>query len=232
MRLDKFLAHSGFGTRSEVRRLIKKGVVKVNGRKANSPDLKVDEEKDVVQVGEKIVKLQKWVYIMMNKPQGYVCSNDDPFSPTIFSLIPENLKYRNLHTVGRLDKDAEGLLIITNNGEYTHKVISPKKHIEKEYIVKLEKELNREKIKVFEDGVVLDDGYKTMPAKYTIIDDFTVSITIHEGKYHQIKRMFESIGNRVVYLKRIRIGRLKLDENLNPGEYKVLDELDAFLVFE
>lgn len=232
MRLDKFLAHSGFGTRSEVKKLIKEGLVKVNGRQAKSPDLKIDEDKDVVQVGEEIVKLQKWVYIMMNKPQGYVCSNDDPFSPTIFSLIPENLKYRNLHTVGRLDKDAEGLLIITNNGEYTHKVISPKKHIEKEYIVKLEKELNRKKMKVFEDGVVLDDGYKTLPAKYTIIDNFTISLTIHEGKYHQIKRMFESIGNRVVYLKRIRIGKLKLDENLNPGKYKVLDELDAFLVFE
>ncbi|WAM32954.1 pseudouridine synthase [Caldicellulosiruptor morganii] len=232
MRLDRFLAHSGFGTRSEVKRLIKEGFVKVNGEEAKSPNLKIDESRDIVQVGEEIVRLQKWVYIMMNKPRGYVCSNNDPFSPTVFSLIPETLKYRNLHTVGRLDKDAEGLLIITNNGEYTHRVISPRKHIEKEYIVRLERELCEEKIKVFEDGIVLDDGYKTLPAKYTIIDDFTVSLTIHEGKYHQIKRMFESIGNKVVYLKRIRIGKLRLDENLKPGKYKVLDELEAFLVFE
>lgn len=232
MRLDKFLAHSGFGTRNEVKKLIKKGLVKVNGMQVKDPDLKINEDKDIVQVADQTVKIQKWVYIMMNKPQGYVCSNDDPFSLTVFSLIPENLHYRDLHTVGRLDKDAEGLLIITNNGQYTHKVISPKKHIEKEYIVKLERTIDIEKIKMFEDGIILDDGYKTLPAKYTVIDDFTISLTIHEGKYHQIKRMFEAIGNKVVYLKRVRIGGLKLDESLEPGKCKLLNEFEAFLVFE
>jgi len=232
MRLDKFLAHSGFGTRREIKSLIKEGLVKVNGRQAKSPDLKIDEDIDIVQVGDEIVQLKRWIYIMMNKPQGYVCSNEDPFSPTVFSLIPEKLKYRNLHTVGRLDKDAEGLLILTNNGEYTHKVISPKKHVEKEYFVKLENEVDIQRLKEFENGVVLDDGYKTLPAKYTIIDSYTVTLVVHEGKYHQVKRMFEAIGNKVVYLKRIRIGELKLDENLKPGEYKVIDEPEAFLVFE
>jgi len=231
MRLDKFLTHCGFGSRTQVKKLIREGIVTVNGKQIVEVDFKINPEEDVVEIDGMVVKFSRRIYIMMNKPKGYVCSNDDPMSLTVFSLISDDLKHRDLHTVGRLDKDAEGLLIITDDGEYTHKVISPKKRIEKEYLVRLEKEVDEERLKEFENGIILDDGYKTLPAKYTIIDSTTVKLCIYEGKYHQVKRMFEAIGNKVVDLKRRRLGGLNLDESLKPGEYRVMKEEEAYLVF-
>lgn len=232
MRIDKFLSHAGFGSRNDVRKLIKNGVVKINDEIVKSPDLKIEEERDIIKVFDQIVILNKFIYIMMNKPKGFICSNDDAFSSTVFNLLPQKLRVNKIHTVGRLDKDTEGLLILTNDGDFTHKVISPKKMIEKEYLVVLKNKIDERMLKKFEEGIVLDDGYKTLPAKWTILDDWTVLLIIHEGKYHQVKRMFEQINNEVVFLKRIRIGGLKLDEKLKSGEFKVMSREQAFLVFE
>ncbi|MEZ0535839.1 pseudouridine synthase [Caldicellulosiruptoraceae bacterium PP1] len=231
MRLDKFLANSGIGTRSEVKKIIKNGLVKVNGIVVLDSDYKIDENIDIIEVSENTINFKKDIYLMLNKPKGVICSTESS-SRNVFNLLDSSYIHKKVHTVGRLDKDTEGLLIITNNGEYTHNVISPKKQIEKEYYVELLYDIDIEKIKEFEKGVILDDGYKTLPAKYEIIDNNKVNLIITEGKFHQVKRMFIAIGNQVTYLKRIRIGSLQLDNSLKLGEYKEINEEQAFLVFK
>ncbi|XMB66574.1 pseudouridine synthase [Mycoplasmatota bacterium zrk1] len=227
MRLDKFLSKCGFGSRSDTKKIIKTGKVTVNGRVINKTGYIVDELEDVIKYKNDLLNYRKYVYLMLNKPKGVVSATQDNLHKTIIDLL-EDYKEYDLHPVGRLDLDTEGLVILTNDGKLTHRIISPKNHISKIYKVKLDKVFNKTKISVFEEGITLNDGYKCLPSDIEIIDEKTVLITIFEGKFHQVKRMFQSIGNKVLYLKRISINGVQLDDKLKLSEYRELtkDELD------
>ncbi|MCR5350461.1 MAG: rRNA pseudouridine synthase [Acholeplasmatales bacterium] len=223
MRLDKLLSHSNYGTRKEVKQLIRKGFVLVNGEVILDDDFKVDEEKDEIVIANNEIKWEKYIYIMLNKPDGYVSATYDNFKPTVISLI-EGYDKRNIFPVGRLDIDTEGLLLITNDGMLAHKLLSPKSHVDKKYYVEFEGEYKESFKDRFKEGIILDDGYKCLPAKINYLGDNKCEVIIREGKFHQVKRMFEALGSRVIYLKRIEFGSLVLDNNLKLGEYRALTE--------
>ena len=232
-RLDKVLANMGIGTRKEVREIMKAGMVTVNGSIIKTPNLKVDIEKDIIICGGQIVRYREFIYLMLNKPQGIVSSTDDPRNSTVIELLDGFYKNFKPFPVGRLDKDTEGLLIITNDGKLAHNLLSPKKEVDKTYYAKVDGVLGKEHTKEFKKGILLDDGYITLPAKLEIVDSdiiSTVKITIQEGKYHQVKRMIGALGMRVIYLKRIKIGTLLLDDNLEPGRYRELTEEEVSLL--
>ncbi len=226
MRLDKMLAHMNYGSRKEVKELIRKGYVLVNGKIIIDDDYKIDEINDEIIIANETVNYKDKVYIMLNKPDGYISSCFDKIYPTVIDLISE-YNYMNIFPVGRLDKDTHGLLLITNDGELAHNLLSPKKHVEKKYYLKYEGIITFESIKKFEEGIEIDD-YKTLPAKLINLGCNEAYVIIKEGKFHQVKKMMEKIGCNVTYLKRIEFGSLKLDENLKEGEYRLLtlEELD------
>lgn len=220
MRLDRMLAECGFGTRNEVKKLIRSGSVSVSGDIVRNPAAKVDEEHDRVAVdGEEIV-YRRFAWYMLNKPKGYVSSTEG--ADSVLNLIAEY--DRNLFPCGRLDKDTEGLLLITNDGELAHELLSPKHHVEKEYLVTVKNPLKEEDLEVFRKGIVIDGEEACQPADYRITDIYECHLIIREGKYHQIKRMFAAIGNEVTGLKRLRMKNLVLDESLEPGDYRPLKE--------
>lgn len=216
MRLDKFLCDAGFGTRNEVKKLIKKEVVLVNGELVKKPELKIDEVNDVISLNGEVITYKANAYYMLNKPSGYISSTSDNHA-TVMDLIYENDK--DLFPCGRLDKDTEGLLLITNDGDLAHKLLSPKNGIEKEYYVESKLPLSEEMIKQIESGV---DDYR--PAKIINQKDNSCHIVVTEGKFHEIKEIFLAVGNEVQYLKRLRMHNLVLDENLVSGEYRELSE--------
>ena len=230
LRIDKILSNVGYGSRAEIKKYCKYGIVFVNGEMVNNPGLQVDPENDeIIFDGEK-VNYREFIYIMLNKPGGYISATYDKFDPIVLDLIDSSYLVFEPFPVGRLDKDTEGLLVLTNDGQLSHRVLSPKKHVPKTYYAKVEGKVTNEDILEFEKGVVLDDGYKTMPSKLNILKSDEISeieLTINEGKFHQVKRMFESVGKKVVYLKRLSMGNLKLDESLALGEYRelTLDEI-------
>lgn len=208
-------------TRSEAKELIKKRVVTVNGTVGKLFDMKIDPEKDIVCSDGKEITYRKHIYIMMNKPQGVVCSTKDGESKTVLELLPDNIRRDGLFPAGRLDKDTEGFVFITDDGQLAHDILSPKHHVEKTYFAKLENIADENDITAFEKGLEIDGGDVCMPAKLEILQDpHEVLITIKEGMYHQIKRMAEARGNKVLYLKRISIGGVKLDEKLALGEWR------------
>jgi len=223
MRLDKMLAHMNYGTRKEVKELIRKGYVLVNGDVITNDDFKVDETNDEVVIANEKVDYKDKIYIMLNKPDGYVSATYDNYDPTVIDLISE-YNFMNIFPVGRLDKDTHGLLLITNDGDLAHNLLSPKKHVDKKYYLKYEGKINDLGIKAFEDGIILDDGYKTLPAKLIDLGNNEAYVIIKEGKFHQVKRMMEAINCKVTYLKRIEFGSLKLDDNLEEGKYRLLKE--------
>lgn len=218
MRLDKFLSSMGLGSRKDVRKLVKAGRITVNGMTAASADMKVDEENDIITADEIPVVYRRYAYYMLNKPAGYISASSGIH--TVMELIDEN--DRGLFPCGRLDRDTEGLLLITNDGPLAHNLLSPAKHVGKEYLVRTEKAITEDDLKRFEDGIEIDGGEKCRPAAGYLTDPRTCMLTIREGRYHQVKRMFEAVGNHVVYLKRIRMKNLVLDEDLKPGEYRPL----------
>ncbi|MFA5658143.1 MAG: pseudouridine synthase [Oscillospiraceae bacterium] len=221
VRLDKFICDCGNNiTRSAAKLLIKQGRVLVNGKAAKLSDMKISPESDIVFVGGSELVFKKHIYIMMNKPQGVVCSTRDGLSPTVLSLIPDEMKRKGLFPAGRLDKDTEGFVLITDDGELAHKMLSPKGHVPKLYYVELENEITSEYKKRFSEGIVFKSGEKCLPAELLEDDSNrkTCQVVLHEGMYHQVKRMFESMGNKVVFLKRICIGGLYLDPSLAAGE--------------
>ena len=220
IRLDKFLAHAKLGTRREVKKLIRQGFVSINGEVCRNDDRKIDEEKDEIIYEGMPVQYQEFYYLMLYKPMGYVSSTVDELNPSVLHLIEEDFAL-DLFPVGRLDVDTVGLLLLTNDGKFSHNLLSPKRHVEKEYYVELEKALDRESIHKLETGVLLDEDY-TKPAKIEVIEEKIVHIVLTEGKFHQIKRMFHVVGNEVLYLKRIRMGTLLLDTTLNEGDYRFL----------
>ena len=228
-RLDKYLADMSVGTRSEVKNLIKKGLVTVNGEVIRKPEYKVDIEKDdLVCRGEPVV-YQTLVYYMLNKPAGVISATNDPKQKTVLDLITDKSR-KDLFPVGRLDKDTVGLLLITNDGNLAHRLLSPKHHVDKCYFAKVKGNVTKDDAEKFAEGVNIgteDEPEITMPGKLDIIksDDLSeIRLTIQEGKFHQVKRMFQAVGKEVVYLKRERMGSLILDDNLAEGEYRMLTE--------
>ena len=231
MRLDKFISTTTTLSRAEAKKVIKKGIL-INDKLIKTPDYKIDEFKDQVIVNGNRLVYQKYVYIMMNKPKDTVSATEDVIERTVVDILRDEDRIYKVFPVGRLDKDTEGLMLLTNDGELAHKLISPKKDVEKKYYVEVSGELKNEHLKIIKEGVILEDGYRCKPARLEILDssegNSKANIFITEGKFHQVKRMMKSLGATVTYLKRLSIGSLKLDENLKLGEYRCLtdDELN------
>ena len=234
-RLDKILANMGYGSRKDVKKLIKEGRVKVDNKLIKENSLKIDPYDTLIKVDGDEIIYRKYIYLMMNKPKDVVSSTEDPVSRTVLDLLDEEYLTFNPFPVGRLDKDTEGLLLLTNDGKLAHELLSPKKGVEKTYYLEVDGFIKESHIYEFKEGIILDDGYKTLPAKLEIIESNIFSkakLTIKEGKFHQVKRMFEAINMEVVYLKRISMGALKLDEELNLGKYRELTEKEIQLLKE
>ena len=225
LRLDHYLSAAGLGSRSDVKKLIQKGRVMVNGVICKDSAFKIDETSAAVMLDGKTMTYKKNVYFMLNKPQGVISASRsdlrNPDEKCVIDLIGEE-KHRNLFPVGRLDRDTEGLLLITDDGILAHNLLSPSKHVDKTYYAELRSELSENERLKLETGVDIGDDTLTLPSKVTVINKTSVHITIHEGRFHQIKRMFEAVGNEVIFLKRLSMGSLKLDEHLKPGEYREL----------
>lgn len=229
MRLDKLLAHAGHGTRSEIKILVKKGLVRVNERPAKDSGIQVNPQNDVITVNGEAVRYREFIYLMLNKPQGVLSATEDSRDRTVIDLLDEDVVHFNPFPVGRLDKDTEGLLLLTNDGKLAHNLLSPRKHVPKTYFAEVEGIVTEEDGKAFARGVALDDGYVTMPAQLAILKTDSsgwskIELTIMEGKFHQVKRMFQAVGKHVTFLKRLSMGPLLLDEHLLPGEYRELSE--------
>lgn len=227
-RLDKVLANLGFGSRKEVKALVKSGRVEVDGEVVKDSSISIDPEKSIVKVNGEELLYRKYIYLMMNKPDGVISATFDNRDETVIDLLDIDYQVFKPFPVGRLDKDTVGLLLITNDGDLNHKLISPKWHVDKVYYAEIDKEVNEADIEAFKKGVVLDDDYKCLPAKLEIVEadenGSKVYITIQEGKFHQVKRMFQARGKEVVYLKRVKFGNLSLDDELMEGEYRELTE--------
>lgn len=229
-RLDKFISNQLNISRSVVKSGLKRGQATVNGKILKDPSASVDIENDIVCFDGQEIKYKRFVYILMNKPKGILSASNDKKRKTVVDLVPENLKRTGLFPVGRLDKDTTGFLIITDNGEFAHNCISPKKEIPKSYIVTLDGNVTENMIELFQNGIVLADGYECKPAKLEILQEDMVRITITEGKYHQIKRMFGVVGLGVVELHRESMGNMRLPKDLEEGKCIELTEKEAFSV--
>ena len=228
MRLDKYLAEMGVGTRQEVKKQIRQGKAAVNGTVVKAADTKIDETSDEVTICGRNISYVSYEYYMLNKPAGVVSATEDRRDTTVIDLIKEE-KRKDLFPVGRLDKDTEGLLLITNDGDLAHRLLAPKKHVDKVYYAKIDGMVTEEDVKRFAEGINIgaEEEEMTRPAKLDIMksaEESEIRLTIHEGKFHQVKRMFLAVGKEVTYLKRERMGTLCLDENLKPGEYRLLTE--------
>ena len=239
MRLDKLLAHSGLGTRKEVKKLLKKKVVEVNEKIIVDPKTHVDPDVDNVTIGGDPILYQEFVYFMLNKPQGVISATEDMVHETVVDLLEPQDSLQEPHPVGRLDIDTEGLLILTNDGKLTHRLLSPKHHVDKTYYAEVDGLMTEDDIETFQKGITLVDEfeeYVTMPAVLKILETneevgtSKVEITIQEGKFHQVKRMVQSVGKTVTYLKRLSMGELKLDPMLELGAYRPLTEDELSLL--
>lgn len=232
-RLDKILSNFGYGTRKEIKKLVKDGTVKVDGMIVKDSSMHVDPKESTIDVMGEVLNYREFVYVMMNKPQGVVSATYDNKLRTVVDVLPEEYRCFELFPAGRLDIDTEGLLLMTNDGQLAHDLLSPKKHVPKKYYALVEGRVTDDDAARFREGVVLDDEYLTMPAELTIVrqgDHSEIELVIHEGKFHQVKRMFEAVGKKVKYLKRIEMGSLKLDEGLKPGECRELTEEEVELL--
>lgn len=227
MRLDKLLSNMGYGSRKEIKIIVKSKAVEVNGKVAKDVSMHVDSEKDDILIsGEKVIYTE-FIYLMMNKPPGVISATEDKKDQTVIDLLEPIDQHFQPFPVGRLDKDTEGLLLITNDGHLTHQLLSPKKHVPKLYFAEIGGMVTEEDILRFKEGVILEDGYLTKPGDLTILrsgETSEIELIITEGKFHQVKRMFEAVGKRVTYLKRLKMGSLELDSSLELGQYRPLTE--------
>jgi len=233
IRLDKLLSHMGHGSRSEIKKAVKQGMVAVNGTVVKDSGLAVDPERDVVQwQGERVV-YRDVVYLLLHKPQGVISATEDAREKTVIDLLRPEDRLLQPFPVGRLDKDTEGLLLLTNDGQLAHELLSPRKHVDKTYEAAVEGKVTEADVNLFAEGVTLDDGYVTLPAELRIDEveededgaaRSRITLTIREGKFHQVKRMFAATGKRVTYLRRIAMGPLQLDPALPLGSYRELTE--------
>ena len=233
MRIDKMLANLGFGSRKEVKQLLKGGAVKINDQLVKDAKQHVDIESDVVTLNGEVIEYKEFVYLMMNKPPGVISATEDTKEKTVIDLLEMDDQVYEPFPVGRLDKDTEGLLLLTNDGQLAHRLLSPKKHVPKMYYAVIDGVVTEEDVEAFNNGVTLEDGYQTKPGYLTILkagERSEIELTISEGKFHQVKRMFQSVGKRVVYLKRMTMGPIKLDESLELGEYRELTEEELELL--
>jgi 16S rRNA pseudouridine516 synthase len=233
MRIDKLLANSGYGSRKDVKKLLKSGAVLCNDVKIADGKAHVDPEKDQITVYGEPVQYREFIYVMMNKPKGYISATEDDRLKTVLDLLEPEDAHMKPFPVGRLDRDTEGLLVLTNDGHLAHDVLAPKKHVPKTYYAIIDGAVDEVDIERFNQGVTLDDGYVTKPGELTILKSGTqseIELIITEGKFHQVKRMFEAVGKKVLYLKRISMGALKLDESLELGEYRELTEEELALL--
>ncbi len=223
MRLDRFLTNMNIGSRNEVKELIKNGKVTVNGEVIKKPDIHVNPDSDSIMYQNSVLTFEPFVYYMLNKPAGVVSATQDNLNKTVVELLKAECR-TDLFPVGRLDKDTEGLLIVTNDGQFAHNMLSPKKHVAKTYYAILDKAVKNEEIEAFANGLDIGDDKITLPAVLTVLteDAKEVTVTITEGRFHQIKRMFMTFQKKVLYLKRLTMGNLHLDEQLLSGEYRKL----------
>ena len=232
------MANSGVGTRKETKEILKKRKIKVNDSIIIDGSVHIDENKDIIKYEDKVISYKPFVYVMMNKPDGVISATEDREHKTVIELLGDDYRTYSMFPIGRLDIDTEGLLILTNDGMLTHNLLAPNKHVNKKYYVELKNPVSQSDIEKLEKGIELENGFITKDAKIEVIENAdipinkktgerTVSkayITITEGKYHQVKRMFKAVDNKVIYLKRIQMGKLKLDEKLKTGEYRELTE--------
>lgn len=223
IRLDKFLCEMEIGTRSQVKDMVKKGMISVDGEVIKKADYKFDETAAKVYVNRKELSYQKFYYYMLNKPQGVVSATTDNHDKTVLDLL-KDASGKDMFPVGRLDKDTEGLLLITNDGELSHNLLSPKKHVDKTYLVETKEDVTEDMVLKLEQGVDIGEEKLTLPAKVKRKDNKKIELTITEGKFHQVKRMLKAVDNEVVYLKRLSMGSLKLDETLALGAYRSLTD--------
>ncbi|SNZ07804.1 16S rRNA pseudouridine516 synthase [Persephonella hydrogeniphila] len=228
IRLDKFLSDLGFGSRKEVKKLIKQKRVQVNDRTVNNPSFTIDIQKDSVYLDGELLQYNEHHYYMFNKPSGYITAKEDKTHPVVMEFFEDNPFYRKLFPVGRLDIDTEGLLLITDDGQLSHRIAHPKWEVEKEYYAVVKGDISSEKLDRYEKEGIKFKNFTTKPFKIKVLssspEKSEILITVKEGKHHIVKKIMEKIGYPVLYLKRIRIGNLKLDESLEPGEYRELTE--------
>ena len=234
MRLDRLLSNMGVGSRKEVKKLISSGVVTVDGVTQKNPETEISEDSDVRAAGRKIT-YKRFVYLMMNKPGGVISAVRDEHGDVVAAdLVGEDYNFYGLSPAGRLDKDSEGLLILTNDGDFIHGIISPGRHVDKKYYIEAEGEFTEADCRSFEKGITLGDGYVCLPARLEIIESqdgkSRAYVTVHEGKFHQVKRMAAACGKKVTYLKRVSVGSVLLDEGLKPGAYRELTEEELRLL--
>lgn len=232
-RLDRVLSNFGFGTRSEIRQLIRNGAVKVDGVTVKDSGIHVRPGSSVIDVDGEILNYREFIYVMMNKPAGVISATEDNKLTTVLDILPEEFKCFDLFPAGRLDIDTEGLLLLTNDGKLAHELLSPRNHVPKRYYALVDGVVDTEVEGRFREGVVLDDGYKTMPAELYIIKEgqrSEIELVLHEGKFHQVKRMFEAVGRKVLFLKRIRMGGLDLDPELQTGRCRELTAAEVELL--
>lgn len=228
-RLDKLLAGTGKWSRREVKALVRQGLVRVDGRLAASAEDKLDPAAAVVTVAGETISLCRFTYVMLHKPAGVLTATEDRKQPTVLDLLPPELRRIGLAPVGRLDKDTEGLLLLTNDGELAHRLLSPKYHVEKRYFARVDGELSAADAEAFARGMTLGDGLECLPAGLEVLPDRVCIVTLREGKFHQVKRMLAARGAPVLYLKRLSMGPLTLDDSLAVGAYRLLraEEISA-----
>lgn len=238
-RIDKVLGNLGYGSRSELKKMVKQGRITLNGAVVKDSGAQTDPECDTIEVDGETVVYRKFIYLMLHKPPGVISATEDLRDKTVIDLLPDEFKVFSPFPVGRLDKDTEGLLLLTNDGGLAHDLLSPRKHVPKTYLADCVGRIGDAEIAQFKTGVRLDDGYITLPAKLEILHyseyadgrvKSRISLTISEGKFHQVKRMFESVGSKVTYLKRVSMGALQLDESLPMGSFRELTAAELELL--
>lgn len=228
-RLDKLLAGTGKWSRREVKALVRQGLVRVDGRLAASAEDKLDPAAAIITVAGETISLRRFTYVLLHKPAGVLTATEDRKQPTVLDLLPPELRRIGLAPVGRLDKDTEGLLLLTNDGELAHRLLSPKYHVEKRYLARVDGELSAADAEAFARGMTLGDGLECLPAGLEVLPDRVCIVTLREGKFHQVKRMLAARGAPVLYLKRLSMGPLTLDDSLAAGAYRLLraEEISA-----
>lgn len=229
-RLDKIISNLGYGSRKEIKAIARKGLIEVDGVIVKDSSMNVDPEKSVIKINGEEIFYREYIYLMMNKPDGVISATHDNRDETVIDLLEIDHQAFDPFPVGRLDKDTVGLLLLTNDGELNHRLISPKWKVDKVYYAKIDKKVTEKDVEAFKKGITLDDGYVCKEAKLEILnasdEGSEINLTIQEGKFHQVKRMFEAVDKKVVYLKRIEFGGLSLDEELEEGEYRELTEAE------
>lgn len=230
-RLDKVLAGTGRWSRREVKLLVRQGLVRLNGAAAVSAEEKCDPETAVITVNGETVVLRRFTYVLLHKPGGVLTATEDRRQETVMELLPQELRRVGLVPVGRLDKDTEGLLLLTNDGELTHRLLSPKYHVDKRYFARVDGHLTAAHAETFAKGMTLGDGLKCLPARLEILPDNGCIVTVREGKFHQVKRMLASCGAPVVYLKRLSMGSLVLGDELGRGEHRMLRDEEVAALY-